>query len=145
MGNLVLFPFFYEAQSNDVVIVHVNPLDREKLPVTTSEILNRINEISFNSSLLRELRAIAFVHRLLDEGWLKKAYRNRLRDIRVHSIRSDRPLTDLSVASKFSVDGRFLHALKDRGRMIADEWLTENFNMIGKQSSVDIRAMFDGG
>lgn len=145
MGNPVLFPFFYEAQSNDVVIVHVNPLDREKLPVTTSEILNRVNEISFNSSLLRELRAIAFVHRLLDEGWLKKAFRGRLRDIRVHSIRSDRSLADLSVSSKFSVDRRFLHALKDRGRTIADEWLAENFGSIGKRSSVDIRAMFDGG
>ncbi|MFZ5617433.1 MAG: patatin-like phospholipase family protein [Pseudomonadota bacterium] len=145
MGNPVLYPFFYCATSNDIVIVHVNPLDRDKVPVTASDILNRINEISFNSSLLRELRAIAFVHKLRDEGWLKDEYRDRLRDIRIHSIRSDQSLVDLSVASKFSVDWRFLSTLKERGRAIADEWLDNNFSAIGERSSVDIRAMFDGG
>lgn len=145
MGNPVLFPFFYCAESTDIVIVHVNPLDRNKVPVTASEILNRINEISFNSSLLRELRAVAFVHKLLDEDWLKDEYRGKVRDIRIHSIRSDRALTDLSVASKFSVDWGFLTALKTRGRKIADGWLDENFADIGERSSVDIRAMFDGG
>jgi NTE family protein len=144
MGNPVLFPFFYSAQSTDIVIVHVNPLDRDKVPVTTPEIYNRINEISFNSSLLRELRAVSFVHKLLDEGWLKDEYRDRLRDIRIHSVRSDRALEDLSVASKFSVDWRFLTNLKERGRTIAGEWLNENFAAIGDHSSVDLRAMFDG-
>lgn len=145
MGNPVLYPFFYGADSRDIVVVHVNPIEREDVPLTAPEILNRINEISFNSSLLRELRAVAFVHKLLDENWLKDEYRDRLRNIRIHSIRSDRPLSDLSVASKFSVDGRFLATLKGRGRKIADEWLSENFDAVGERSSVDIRAMFDGG
>ncbi len=145
MGNPVLYPFIYNAQSSDVVIVHVNPLDRDEIPLTAPEILNRINEISFNSSLLRELRAISFVHKLLDEGWLKKKFHDRLRDIRIHSIRSDQTLTDLSVASKFSTDWEFLSDLKTRGRKIADEWLNENYGAIGKTSSVDVRAMFDGG
>lgn len=145
MGNPVLYPFIYGARSNDIVVVHINPLERDDVPITAPEILNRINEISFNSSLLRELRAISFVHKLIDEGWLKKKFHDRLRDIRIHSIRSDRTLTDLSVASKFSTDWGFLTALKMRGRKIADEWLNESFSAIGKTSSVDVRAMFDGG
>lgn len=143
MGNPVLYPFIYNAQSSDIVIVHVNPLSRDKVPMTAPEILNRINEISFNSSLLRELRAISFVQKLLDEGWLKKRYRDRLRNIRIHSIRSDESLVDLSVSSKFSTDWGFLTALKARGRKIADEWLSENFDKIGAASSIDVRAMFD--
>lgn len=145
MGNPVLFPFFYEAESNDVLIVHINPLHRDKVPVTAPDILNRINEISFNSSLLSELRAIAFVEKLLEEGWLKDEYRDRLRHVRVHSIRSDRTLEELPVASKFNVDRQFLNTLKSRGRRIADVWLHENFDSIGVKSSANIREMFSGG
>ena len=145
MGNPPLFPFFYEAESNDVLIAHINPLTRDKLPITAPDILNRINEISFNSSLLRELRAIAFVDKLIEDGWLKDEYRDRLRKVRVHSIRSDCSLEEFSVASKFNVDRRFLLTLKARGRAIADAWLSENFESIGVKSTADIRDMFDGG
>jgi NTE family protein len=145
MGNPVLFPFFYEAETSDVLIVHINPLTRDKAPVTAPDILNRINEISFNSSLLREFRAIAFVEKLLEDGWIKDEYRDRLRKIRVHSIRSDRPLEEFSVASKFNLDRRFLKTLKARGRAIAEGWLSENFDSIGVKSSANIREMFDGG
>ncbi|WP_428409221.1 patatin-like phospholipase family protein [Hyphococcus sp.] len=145
MGNPVLFPFFYEAATSDIIIVHVNPIERDDTPVTAAEIMNRINEISFNSSLLRELRAINFVHKLLDDGWIKEEYRDRLRNIRIHSIRSDRALEDYDVASKFRTDWGFLSALKEKGRAIADAWLADNFDSIGKESSVDMQAMFSSG
>ncbi|MEM1397215.1 MAG: patatin-like phospholipase family protein [Pseudomonadota bacterium] len=144
MGNPVLFPFFYQAESRDVVIVHVNPIEREEVPKTAPDIMNRINEISFNSSLLRELRAVHFVQRLLDQNWLKDEYRDRLKNIRIHSIRSDNALQDLSVASKFATDWKFLTRLRDEGRGIAEGWLDENCDKVGAMSSVDLRAMFDG-
>ena len=144
MGNPVLFPFFYEAESSDVVIVHVNPIERKEVPKTAPDIMNRVNEISFNSSLLRELRAISFVHKLLDDGWIKDEYRDRLRDIRIHSIRSDEALVEFDISSKFRTDWKFLTGLKERGRDIAERWLDENFGKIGEESSVDLRAMFDG-
>lgn len=145
MGNPPLFPFFYEVESSDVVIVHINPLTRDKVPMTAPEILNRLNEISFNGSLLRELRAVAFVEKLLEDGWLKEEYRDELKKVRIHSIRSDCALEDYSVASKFNVDRRFLTTLKAQGRAIADEWLSENFESIGAKSTANIREMFDGG
>ncbi len=145
MGNPVLWPFFYEADSRDIIIVHVNPIEREALPRTASEIVNRMNEISFNASLLREFRAISFVDKLITERWLKDEYSARLRKIHVHSIRSDKAIADLSIASKFSVDRGFLEELKKRGREIADAWLEENFEHVGRRSSVDLRAMIDGG
>ncbi len=143
MGNPVLFPFFYEAKTSDIVIVHVNPIERDEVPTTAAEIMNRINEISFNSSLLRELRAISFVHKLLDDGWIKEEHRDRLHNIRVHSIRSDEALKDYDVSSKFRTDWRFLAELKERGRAVADKWLEENFDKIGERSSVNLREMFE--
>ncbi len=145
MGNPVLFPFFYEAQTSDIMIVHVNPIERDEVPVTASDIMNRVNEISFNSSLLRELRAISFVQRLLDNDWIKDEYRDRLRNIRIHSIRSDQALENFDVSTKFRTDWAFLTGLKQKGRDIAAAWLDEHFDKIGKESSVDLHAMFATG
>jgi NTE family protein len=89
VGNPALFPFFYNCESRDVMIVHINPMERDEVPKTAPDILNRINEISFNSSLLDEMRAINFVTRLIEQDWLKDEYKNRLRHILVHSVRAD--------------------------------------------------------
>jgi NTE family protein len=142
LGNPALFPFFYRSESQDIVIVHVNPLERAAAPRSAADIANRINEISFNSSLLAELRAIGFVHKLIDQGWLKDAYRKRLKNVRIHSVRSDAALADLSVASKFDVDAAFLNDLKERGRRAAGEWLDAHFDRLGAQSSVDITSLY---
>ena len=143
MGNPVLFPFFYQAQARDIIIVHVNPIERDDVPKSSSAIMNRVNEITFNSSLMRELRAISFVHKLLDDGWIKDEYRERLSDVRIHSIRSDEALVDYDIASKFKTDIGFLTELKNRGREITDDWLEGNFDKIGEVSSVNLREMFD--
>lgn len=142
MGNPSLFPFFYDTETRDVVIVHINPIERPAPPTLPNEIFNRITEISFNSSLLKEMRAIAFVHKLLDEGWLKDEYRNRLKYVLVHSIRADAALSDLSAATKFSADWSFLTMLRDRGRAMASEWLARNFKHLGARSTVDLRSEF---
>ena len=112
MGNPALYPLFYNTESCDVVIVHINPIVRPQLPTSAPEIQNRLNEIAFNSSLLRELRAVAFVNKLLDEGWLKDECRGRLKQILIHSIRSDETMCKLPPASKFNIDWRFLCELR---------------------------------
>ena len=139
MGNPVLFPFFYKCASRDVLILHVNPIERDDVPTTATEIMNRINEISFNGSLLKELRAIDFVDKLIEQDWLKDEYRDRLRRILVHSIRADKALSDLSAVSKFNVDWTFLKQLRDRGRETGQAWLARNFDRIGKEHSVSLK------
>ena len=67
MGNPALFPLFYETMTDDILLVQINPLERRQTPRTVSEIHNRLNEITFNGNLLRELRAVAFVKRLIEE------------------------------------------------------------------------------
>ena len=144
-GNPALFPFFYECESRDVVIVHVNPIVRNEVPVLPDAIANRVNEITFNASLIAELRAIAFVQKLVADGWLKVEKRSQLRYIRVHAIRADQALGDLSEASKFALDRLFLATLRDRGREMAAAWLDETWSALGRRSSVDIRAEYLDG
>ena len=87
LGNPVLYPFFRSTNTEDVLIVQINPLVRKKIPHSTREILGRINEITFNSSLLAELRAIEFVNRLIDQGRVPHGTGpNEYRRMRVHRI-----------------------------------------------------------
>ncbi|OCW55557.1 patatin-like phospholipase family protein [Hoeflea olei] len=144
MGNPALFPFFYNCHSRDVMIVHINPMERDEVPTTAPEILNRINEISFNSSLLDEMRAINFVTRLIEQDWLKDEYKDRMRHILVHSVRADDAMRDLPVSSKFDVSWPFLTSLRDRGREAADSWLETNRDHIGKASTVDLESRYLG-
>jgi NTE family protein len=144
MGNPVLYPFFYESASSDVVIVHINPIEREEVPATAPAIMDRINEITFNASLLRELRAIDFVRRLIEQGMLKEDAKMRLRNIRIHSIRTDQALLNHSASSKFDVDWGFISALKAEGERVGRAWIDATFDKIGKEPSIDIRKMFEG-
>jgi NTE family protein len=139
MGNPAIFPLIYNSQSRDVVLIHINPIERAKLPTTSSEIFNRINEISFNSSLMREMRAIAFVTDLIDEGALDE---NKYSRMRIHAVRADADMSALSVASKLNPDWDFLCHLRDVGRNRAAEWLDQNLSKVGVQSSIDVAATY---
>jgi NTE family protein len=139
MGNPAIFPLIYRCGSPDIMVVHVNPIMREEVPVTAGEILNRINEISFNSSLMREMRAISFVTRLIDDGEVEM---DRLKRLHIHAISAEERMRDFSVLSKFNADWDFLLDLKEVGRAHADAWLKENFDHIGRRSTIDINKAY---
>lgn len=101
--------------------------------------MNRINEISFNSSFLKELRAINFVSRLIHEGKLSE---KEYRDTRVHIIENQDALIPLGASSKMNAEWAFLEHLRDLGRRSADQWLDTHFDAIGKKSTVDLAEMF---
>ena len=139
MGNPAIFPLIYRQGTRDVVVVHINPLARQRLPTTAPEILDRINEISFNSSLMREMRAIAFVTRLIDDGAIDaKRYSRML----IHSIRDDDALGDLGAASKLDADIGFLEQLMKAGRNAAAAWLERDWDAVGSRSSVNLTEVY---
>ncbi len=142
MGNPALFPLFYKTDSRDVLIVHINPMERLETPTSAPDIMNRLNEISFNSSLLKEMRAIAFVKKLLEHDMLKDEYKDHFKNILVHSVRADEALSDLSVASKFDSNWKFLTNLRDKGREAMAIWLDKNFDDIGKHDTIDLHNEF---
>lgn len=141
MGNPVLFPFYDHSTSDDVVIIQINPVERKGTPRTAREILSRVNEITFNSSLLKELRAIDFVRRLLDEGKLAP---DDYRRLHVHVIEAQDRLMPLGASSKLNAEWAFLRHLFGIGREAADVWIETCYEHLGKRSTIDTRAMFQG-
>ncbi|MBW6507227.1 MAG: patatin-like phospholipase family protein [Rhodobacteraceae bacterium] len=141
MGNPSLFPFHTGSDTADIVVVQINPVVRRGVPRSAQEIQNRLNEISFNSSLLKELRAIDFVARLIEEGTLDGA---KYRRERVHIIENQGALKPLGASSKMNAEWAFLTHLRDLGRETATAWLDENFDAVGERGTVDLRAMFQG-
>lgn len=138
-GNPALFPLFRNDLPRDVVVVNINPLHREELPTTARDIQNRINEISFNSSLLRELRAIQYVKDLIAEGAITGSTK---KDVLVHMISDDALMTQLSVATKVMPNAAVLAQLKQAGRAAADQFLDAHESDVGVRSSVDLEGMF---
>jgi NTE family protein len=139
MGNPAIFPLIYNCASSDVVIVHINPLMREDIPKSAPAILNRINEISFNSSLMREMRAIAFVTKLVDENTLKE---KGLKRMNIHAIEAEDFMRGLGVTSKMNADWEFLTHLRDEGRNSANAWIEKNFSSLNRESSIDVSSVY---
>ncbi|PUB12821.1 patatin-like phospholipase family protein [Yoonia sediminilitoris] len=138
-GNPALFPLFDKDLPDDILIVNINPLHREELPVEVQAIHNRINEISFNSSLLRELRAIEFVHRLIEDGSIT---RGTMKNVLVHMIADDVLMNELNVATKTIPTPVVLARLKAAGEAAADAFLSNHKSDLNASSSVNLRDMF---
>ncbi len=139
-GNPALDPFFENATAQDVLLVQINPIERAETPMSSREIENRVDEITFNAALLRELKGIAFVNRLIDAGRLDGTKYNT---IRMHRIDADEALSDLSASSKINAEPRFLLYLRDLGRACADDWLEENFEHVGHKATLDLTGEID--
>ena len=142
MGNPALFPLVDECDARDMVIVQINPFWRAGPPTDAQAIINRLNEITFNASLLNELRAIVLLKQLIKAENLEH---ERYRDMLVHRIHANRELEHLQVSSKFNGEWDFLVHLHEVGRQAADSWLRENFESLGKRSTFDLTALFDDG
>src|SRR5271155_4871258 len=137
MGNPAIFPVIYGCQSQDVLLVHLTPTERPELPTNSRAILNRMQELSFNSSLMREMRAIAFVTQMIDEGKLTGGKR-----MFIHLIEAEDIIRELSGSSKMNAGWKFLKYIFEIGRERADKWLAANFDKIGAETSVDLKARY---
>lgn len=142
IGNPAIYPLIYETRTLDILIVHVNPIAVRDVPRTAAEILDRVNEISFNSSLVREMRAIAFVQKLIDDDWIKEQYKSKLRKLRMHALSADEDLAHLGLDTKLDPSWDNLVALRDKGRARAALWLAANHAAVGRTATVDLREAY---
>jgi NTE family protein len=139
LGNPAIYPLIYRNGSRDVIIVQVTAIARDELPARAADILHRINEISFNSSLMREMRAVAFATRLIDNGELDQRKHRRMF---MHWIGNDYLMSQLGTATQFQPEWGLLCRLRDEGRETAGKWLDQNFEQIGARSTLDFAQMF---
>jgi len=140
VGNPALFPLFEHHLPDDIIVVNINPLVRHELPTNSQAIQNRINEISFNSSLLRELRAIEFVQRLLKKHTLPEG---SMKNVLVHLISDDELMNELNVATKTIPTPVILARLFEAGQAAASAFLENHKADLNKSSTVNLTEMFN--
>ena len=138
MGNPALFPLFDETTTDDILLVQINPVERRETPRTAREIHDRLNEISFNGTLLRELRAVAFVTQLIEEGKLSP---DEYRNVRLHRIDASGVLDDHEASSKGKAEWDYFVRLRDDGRRTAQSWLAANYEAIGERGTLDLQSV----
>ncbi|MGY2047328.1 patatin-like phospholipase family protein [Methylobacterium sp. JK268] len=139
LGNPPLYPLYHGAETRDFLLVQINPVERRETPRTPQEIRDRLNEITFNGNLLRELRGIDFVQQLIDEGALAP---EGYRPVRLHRIDGSGALDDYAASTKLKAQWPFLLQLRDAGREAAKAWLAQHFDAVGRESTLDLRAMY---
>ncbi|MBE9608000.1 patatin-like phospholipase family protein [Chitinilyticum piscinae] len=139
MGNPPIFPIFYNSDCRDVMIVQITPINLAELPTTATAIFDRINGLSFNSSLMREMRVVNFINGLVrkgfdDGGKLKEAY--------IHTIDAEETMNKLGAASQANLDRSYITRLFELGRNKAEAFIQQHYAKVGVVSSVDIEDKF---
>ncbi len=139
-GNPTITPLVRECKSQDTILVQINPVERKESPRSASEILNRLNEVSFNAVLLKELRMIALLRRVADPGDSEGA---RWAGMRIHRIASEL-MTELGASSKLNAEWDFFALLRDEGRKSAHDFLKAHALDLGRRSTLDIDILLEG-
>jgi NTE family protein len=139
-GNPALQPLVQSERCADILIVQINPVIRHKPPRSAREIINRMNEISFNGALVKELRAIQLMQEVIEAKGIDLGVTGRTF---LHLIHVDQEVNDLSASSKMNAEWYYLQLLFDKGRRWADEWLGKNYDRIGAGSTLELDEFFD--
>lgn len=139
-GNPTITPLVRECKSHDTILVQINPVTRSDIPQSARGILNRLNEVSFNAVLLKELRMIALLRQLAHSDNSEGA---KWAGMRIHRVSSDMML-ELGYSSKLNAEWDFLLMLRDEGRRAADAFLSEHANDLGRRSSLDLDVLLEG-
>lgn len=139
IGNPLLAPLVADPDSRDILIVQINPIYREDIPRQGVDILNRINEISFNAALIKELRGIAYLKSFIRSANLEA---ERHKDVFFHRIDADSELRPLGASSKLNGEWAFVKHLHDVGYRTTSAWLDENFSALGNRSTLDVEAVY---
>ena len=135
-GNPAMTPLINHCASHDLVLVQINPIRREQIPHSPNDILDRVSELTFNASLLSQMRSIDFINRLLADGRLKES---PYKSVLLHRIDGGEVLRELPTASKMSTDAALIRKLFNLGVECARRWMKRHGEALGTRSTVDIR------
>ncbi len=138
-GNPTITPLVRECDSKDTILVQINPVERPGTPRSARDILNRLNEVSFNAVLLKELRMIALLRQVASPGECEGAL---WAGMRIHRVASEQ-MTELGYSSKLNAEWDFLCMLRDEGRRAAEAFLATHGEDLGRRSSFDLDQLLE--
>jgi NTE family protein len=139
MGNPALYPLFYGIATDDILLVQINPIERKETPKTARDIQDRMTEITFNSGLLRELRAVDFVEKLIEKG---KISSDEYKKVLMHRIDGAGTLDDYPASSRFNSGWDFLQELHDKGRLAFQKWMKKHYDDIGVKATLNLSSAY---
>jgi NTE family protein len=139
-GNPTMTPLVQESEADDTILVGINPVERPGIPRSARDILNRLNEVSFNAVLLKELRMMTLLRQVASVGNAEVAHWARMR---VHLIKSEM-MVDLAASSKLNAEWAFLCMLRDEGRRAAEAFLSAHGDDLGRRSTLNIDRLLEG-
>lgn len=141
IGNPVFFPLIYNCDARDIILIQLNPTVRDTLPMTSQSIRDRLNEITNNASVIREMRAIQLISKLLDDGAIEK---DRMKRMLMHVIKHEEIFQDLGWSSKLNTEWEFISHLHEHGRRTAKDWIKKNYDSVGNKTTAPIEEYFTG-
>jgi NTE family protein len=141
IGNPAFFPLIYDCESPDILYIQLNPTVRKKIPTTAREIADRLNEITNNASVVREMRAISFISDLIDSGMLDS---KKIKRVYMHVVKDENVFQDLGWSSKLNTEWEFLTYLFEKGRDAAEAWIEEHYEDIGHKTTAQLEEQFVG-
>jgi NTE family protein len=139
LGNPAIFPLFYSTDCSDILVIEINPINIPSVPRTPAEIIDRMNTLSFNSSLMREMRTINFITKIIERGFNDGG---NLKLSHIHLIEAENTLSRLGVSSKLNVEWDFVKYLFNTGRRVAGRWLDKNYDRINVESTCNIKECY---
>lgn len=139
IGNPAIYPLIYNCKTPDIMVIQIRRIHDPKIPTTVHDIQNRLGEITQNACLTREMRSIAFISKLIDDGIIPK---DKLKKLNMHMIRDDAFFGGIERASGFCSDPDFLEFLFKAGRRAGVAWLEKNYDHIGKRTTAEIEEDF---
>jgi NTE family protein len=141
IGNPVFFPLIYDCETPDIIMIQLNPTVRNKLPTSAREIADRLNEITNNASVVREMRAIALLTQLMDEGTIAPGAMKR---VHMHVIEDEAAFQELGWSSKLNTEPEFFKHLFAKGYAAGDAWIKANYDAVGKKTTAPMKEHFVG-
>jgi len=146
-ANPAVFPLLYECTTPDILLILLTPLHYSETPASAADIKQRLRELAFNATFLREMRMFAHLSEQIGSSWLPEwlpigRFERRIGRLRFHAISADSLLGDLPAASKLAVSLPFFERLRDDGRQHARSWLTRHRAALGQQATLDLARLF---
>jgi NTE family protein len=141
IGNPVFFPLIYDCDTSDIILLQLNPTVRNKLPTSAREIADRLNEVTNNASVVREMRSIGLISQLQDDGTIPEG---RMKRVHMHVIEDEAVFQELGWSSKLNTEWEFLTHLFEKGRAAADSWIKANYENVGKRTTAPMKEHFIG-
>ena len=140
-GNPAIYPLLYQCRAPDILVVRLQPMQRESLPTSADAIRARVVDFQFNAAFLREMRSLAIAKREIDKEWLPLGkLAEKVKQLNFHLIEADDMIGKMRIEKSFNADLAFLLKLKEEGRQRADAWLEQNAGLLGRRSSIDLNA-----